>query len=127
MPSARVAWACGSMSTTRTRAPSPARQPARFTVVVVFPQPPFWLTMAMTRMLAPPADTSPRPARRTRSARASARSEREHGGFVGGLRPGRPLPDLDLAHETRDLEDPLLSGHRVERGAVAEREHHVAG
>src|SRR5215468_1038832 len=104
------------MSTTSTRAPSPARQPARFTVVVVFPQPPFWLTMAMTRMLAPPADTSPRPPRaRTRSARASARSEREHGGFVGGLRPGRLLlPDLDLAHEARDLEDPLLPGHRIE-------------
>ena len=37
--------------------PGSSRQPARFTVVVVFPQPPFWLTIAMVRMKR----TLPRP------------------------------------------------------------------
>src|SRR5262245_35559766 len=127
MPSASVAWACGSMSTTSTREPSPARQPARLTAVVVFPQPPFWFTIAITRMLGPPADLRPRPPRAcARSARASARPDRERRGVGCGLRPGRLLPDLDFAHEARDLEDPFLSRHRVEGRAVLECEHDVA-
>ena len=42
-----LAW--GSASTTRTRKPASVKPPARLTQVVVFPTPPFWLAMAMTR------------------------------------------------------------------------------
>src|SRR5215469_67749 len=46
-----------------------------------------------------------------------ARAERSH-----ILSPG-----IDLAHELSDLEDPLLPGNRVKRGALADHQHHVAG
>src|SRR5215213_5262427 len=39
---------CGSMSTHRTRWPSSTKEAARFSVVVVFATPPFWLAKAMT-------------------------------------------------------------------------------
>lgn len=41
-----VALACGSASTTRTEYFARERPPARFIVVVVFPQPPFWFAIA---------------------------------------------------------------------------------
>ena len=40
---------CGSRSTTRTLAPFMASPAARFTAVVVFPTPPFWLATVITR------------------------------------------------------------------------------
>jgi hypothetical protein len=39
------------MSTTRVLRPSRARNAARFTAVVVFPHPPFWLTTAIARIM----------------------------------------------------------------------------
>ena len=134
MPSASVAWACGSRSTTSTRAPSAARQPARFTAVVVFPQPPFWFTIAMVRMTIPRSaavsarSLLPRDAGRARRRAApggpasvrrrpfrSARAPTRRRGARGAPRAGAP-PGLDLALELRDLEDPLLSGDGVEGG-----------
>ena len=43
-----VAFPWGSASTSSTRWPAAARDAARFTLVVVFPTPPFWLATAMT-------------------------------------------------------------------------------
>src|SRR5665213_2831418 len=40
------------MSTRSVRCPRRARQAARLILVVVFPQPPFWLMIAMVRMRA---------------------------------------------------------------------------
>src|SRR3954447_3376460 len=39
---------CGSMSTHKTRCPVSAKAAARFSVVVVFATPPFWLAKAIT-------------------------------------------------------------------------------
>src|SRR5262245_38725007 len=134
------------MSTTSTRNPSAARQPARFTTVVVFPQPPFWFTIAITRMPPPhpaPARDAPGPrpgsagtrggpvvrAGRLASSRSRARSRAARSTRsprLAQIRRG-PLPGSDLALEARHLEDPLLAGDRVEGGAVAECEHHVPG
>src|SRR5215212_7900456 len=47
MPLVALAW--GSPSTRRVRCSAVARLAARLTAVVVFPTPPFWLAMAMTR------------------------------------------------------------------------------
>ena len=47
-PRPLVALACGSRSNRRTRCPSAARQAERFTAVVVFPTPPFWLATGKT-------------------------------------------------------------------------------
>src|ERR1700680_4819917 len=49
MPSPLVVLPCGSMSTSRTRRPISASAAPRLTAVVLFPTPPFWLTIAMTR------------------------------------------------------------------------------
>src|ERR1041384_3894082 len=46
-----LAFACGSMSTRRTRLPASASAAARLTVQVVFPTPPFWFMKAMARMV----------------------------------------------------------------------------
>src|ERR1700679_1944444 len=46
-PRPLVALACGSRSTSSTRAPRSARQAARLTEVVVFPTPPFWFATAI--------------------------------------------------------------------------------
>ena len=46
-PKPEVALPWGSKSHTRTFAPASCRQAARFTQLVVFPTPPFWLTKAM--------------------------------------------------------------------------------
>ena len=43
-----VRFPCGSMSMHRTRCPSSAKAAARFSVVVVFATPPFWLAKAIT-------------------------------------------------------------------------------
>src|SRR3990172_7241247 len=48
IPRPLVALAWGSVSTTSTRSPLAARAAARFTVVVDFPTPPFWLAIATT-------------------------------------------------------------------------------
>src|SRR4051812_35967247 len=48
MPCDIVRLPCGSMSMHRTRWPSSAKAAARFSVVVVFATPPFWLANAMT-------------------------------------------------------------------------------
>ena len=47
--SARVVFACASTSTRRMRRSAIASAAARLTAVVVFPTPPFWLTIAMMR------------------------------------------------------------------------------
>src|SRR6056297_1448999 len=47
---ALVLFAWGSRSRTITFTPRSARQAPRFTEVVVFPTPPFWLAMAMVFM-----------------------------------------------------------------------------
>src|SRR5665647_3392950 len=49
-PRAVEALPWGSMSTRRTLNPPLASEAARFTAVVVFPTPPFWLTTTMTRV-----------------------------------------------------------------------------
>src|SRR5262245_37003154 len=54
MPTPLVALAWGSTSARRTELPLIARAALRFTAVVVFPTPPFCLTMAMTRPIASP-------------------------------------------------------------------------
>src|SRR6516165_5888702 len=46
---AAVAFACESQSIRRVAWSALARHAAKFTAVVVFPTPPFWLAMAMTR------------------------------------------------------------------------------
>src|SRR5687767_10271442 len=48
MPCDIVRLPCGSMSTQSTRWPSSTKAAARFSVVVVFATPPFWLAKAMT-------------------------------------------------------------------------------
>ena len=48
IPTAEVAFACGSKSTIKTLFPVSARHVAIFTTVVVFPTPPFWLATVMT-------------------------------------------------------------------------------
>ncbi len=48
-----VAEACGSRSTTSTSLPASQNAADRCSAKVVFPAPPFWLTSAMVRMLAP--------------------------------------------------------------------------
>src|SRR5579859_4017901 len=53
MPSEYVAAACGSRSMSSTRRPRTASSAPRLTVVVVLPTPPFWLAMAMMRVLCP--------------------------------------------------------------------------
>ena len=45
-PKLVVAFACGSLSTRRTRQPALARYAQRLTAVVVLPTPPFWFAMA---------------------------------------------------------------------------------
>src|SRR5918999_6450137 len=54
MPRPLVALPCGSMSTTRTRYPSLARNAAMLTTVVVLPTPPFWLATATVSATQPP-------------------------------------------------------------------------
>src|SRR5688572_9791782 len=49
MPRPLDAFACGSMSTTSVRCSETASEAPRLMAVVVFPTPPFWLAMAMTR------------------------------------------------------------------------------
>src|SRR5581483_356954 len=46
-----VALLCGSASTRRVRRSAMASEAARFTAVVVFPTPPFWLATAMIRAI----------------------------------------------------------------------------
>ena len=46
-PKPEVVLACGSKSQTSTRQSCALSAAARLTQVVVFPTPPFWLTMAM--------------------------------------------------------------------------------
>src|SRR5580698_10459639 len=46
-PRPLVALACGSRSTSSTRAPRSARHAERLTDVVVFPTPPFWFATAI--------------------------------------------------------------------------------
>src|SRR5690606_21733328 len=48
-PAPLVALPCGSRSIKSTLAPSTAKYAAKLTAVVLFPTPPFWFTMAMTR------------------------------------------------------------------------------
>src|SRR5262245_46397349 len=50
MPKALVAFAWGSRSIKRVGRSEAANEAARFTAVVVFPTPPFWLTTATTRL-----------------------------------------------------------------------------
>src|SRR6516162_4058537 len=51
---AAVAFAWESQSISRVGCSAAARQAARFTAVVVFPTPPFWLAIAITRAKAVP-------------------------------------------------------------------------
>src|SRR5207244_4415972 len=46
-----VAWACGSRSSRQTRRPAWASAAARLTAVVVLPTPPFWLRIAIRRIV----------------------------------------------------------------------------
>ena len=65
-PRPEVALACGSRSTRSTLRSRAARAAPRLIAVVVFPTPPFWLAMAMTRpMVNPnvPRGTLPDPCR----------------------------------------------------------------
>src|SRR5215472_2801650 len=142
MPRASVACAWGSRSTTSTPAPSAARQPARLTVVVVFPQPPFWFTMAMIRMIPPaaenqgsmhppsdPAGGAGRARRRYAALRLLAASRAKSSDSGARARAERShilSPGIDLAHELSDLEDPLLPGNCVKRGTLADHQHHIA-
>src|SRR6266478_2261731 len=48
--SPKVAWPCGSMSTSSTRRCSRARKAERLMDVMVFPHPPFWFTTAIVRI-----------------------------------------------------------------------------
>src|SRR5580698_10248807 len=48
-PSPPVELACGSQSTSNTRHSAAASEAAKLIDVVVFPTPPFWFAMAMTR------------------------------------------------------------------------------
>src|SRR5438552_4381307 len=59
MPAPMVALPCGSRSTSNTLRFMAARLAARFTLVVVFPTPPFWLAMAMILVKARPFPRSP--------------------------------------------------------------------
>src|SRR5215471_4751516 len=51
MPTPLEALACGSRSTKSVGRSAAARLAARFTAVVVFPTPPFWLAIAMTLLI----------------------------------------------------------------------------
>src|SRR3989304_4278226 len=53
-PILAVELACGSQSTRRVLSPECAREAAKFTAVVVFPTPPFWLATAITLPKNPP-------------------------------------------------------------------------
>src|SRR5574337_538214 len=50
-PSASVSEACGSRSSSHTRRPRSARAAPRLGAVVVLPTPPFWLAIAMMRVM----------------------------------------------------------------------------
>ena len=54
MPDVALAW--GSKSHSSTRFPRAFRDAVMFTVVVVLPTPPFWLTMAMILAIQLPPD-----------------------------------------------------------------------
>src|SRR5262245_35986242 len=62
-PRALVEFDCGSRSTRRTRFSERERAAARFTAVVVFPTPPFWLTMEIVRAMSRPPGPAFRAAR----------------------------------------------------------------
>src|ERR1051325_11441408 len=78
-PTPLVALACGSRSNSNTRRPAAAMQAARFTAVVVFPTPPFWLATAITlvgtrRIKGKPGGQFKKPNDQiTKHSRASAR------------------------------------------------------
>src|SRR5262249_33404438 len=75
----------------RTRLSRAARPAARLMAVVVLPTPPFWLAMAMTRLIWPdyvPRGTSPGPAKNSdlpvaRNGDRQALFERESAGEIG--------------------------------------------
>src|SRR5690242_2379939 len=69
-----VALPCGSRSTSSTRFSCAASEAARFTAVVVFPTPPFWLTTASTSAITPPVVRREYHAGPTSGKRAGARS-----------------------------------------------------
>src|SRR3954467_2065636 len=58
MPWLIVRFDCGSRSTHSTRLPFSAKATARFSVVVVFATPPFWLANEITWALGPPLDAA---------------------------------------------------------------------
>src|SRR5579862_8078090 len=104
-PTPLLALPCGSRSTRSVLRSAAATLAARFTAVVVFPTPPFWLTTAMTRgregmpvvlgrgsgrlmrgaNLYPP---SPRAATVTTAERKSHGAHSKYGPFLGAIEVG---------------------------------------
>src|SRR4051812_26057378 len=110
----RLPW--GSMSTHRTRWPSSAKAAARFSVVVVFATPPFWLANAMTFAVVmrssvggrgkPSSDSQFAPPRSTPSVNASGPAQRATA-CRGGVPPGtRRITGVDTV-------DRLLADRRI--------------
>src|SRR3954452_10495022 len=109
MPCDIVRLPCGSMSTHKTRCPVSAKAAARFSVVVVFATPPFWLAKAITlarvtscsdRRGNPYGDPRSRPMARFLPGGASTRLSGTHRVMAAAAR------DRGL-------------GHRVDDGVVA--------
>src|SRR5436305_4700030 len=106
MPCDIVRFPCGSMSQQRTRWPSSAKATARFSVVVVFATPPFWLANTIT-LLTGGSDASgysyaPVFARGSRNPPSPCQSARAPGGDASPVPcgPVRALLDKRLVFVT---------------------------
>src|SRR3954470_17917852 len=90
-----VRFDCGSRSTHRTRFPFSAKATARFSVVVVFATPPFWLANEITWAFGPPLDAACGWASGApRGAPGALSPDEGDGGNAGGLelfRSNRPI------------------------------------
>src|SRR4051794_11902256 len=94
MPWLIVRFDCGSRSTQRTRLPFSANATARFSVVVVFATPPFWLANEITWAFGPPGDACDSACGVVWAAAGALITDEGDGGNAGGLelfRSNRPI------------------------------------
>ena len=89
IPNPVEAFPCGSKSITNTLRPTSARQAPRLTAVVLFPTPPFWFAMAITR--APSVTQLPSASCPTPHASSSAATP-PIGSIASSPSPSSPAP-----------------------------------
>src|SRR3954454_23545279 len=108
MPWDIVRLPCGSMSMHRTRWPSSAKAAARFSVVVVFATPPFWLAKAITL------------------AGVTSCSDRREPIRASSFAPDRAIPPTDRVAGKRTLVKPA-AGLRLRAAASGGEQRDVLG